>query len=180
MLETLEDELARDRPEVLTVVRELLEAQGMQMKALQAALQEALPNIIAIAWQPHAGTHHLRAVVADIVARMRYWEMQRKRTTSIRPGIEFLQAIIPSSSVEMVDRSMEAIMNVSTSATDSSAKSASAATIVRHASMSVIKRLDSGGAEGSSSKPSTPSTPSAVRETVARVPWWRKVVIRRR
>eukprot|EP00966_Prymnesium_polylepis_P223802 5177939-Prymnesium_polylepis.1 len=118
----------------------------MQMKALQAALQEALPNIIAIAWQPYAGTHHLHAVVADILARMRHWKMRPRASSTMLPAMGRLQGIVPSSSVEVVERSKEAIMNaldMTSMSTPEATESVNAAATVRRASAGMIGRVAS-------------------------------------
>jgi hypothetical protein len=72
LLRNLESELEKQAPRELARLKQTFVQLGHgSVSALQGLLSEALPNIITITWQPHAGTNHTASVIDDILSRLR-------------------------------------------------------------------------------------------------------------
>ena len=69
-LEALGETLAAHGQEACSLNASCKEQLGIDASEVQRVLVDALPNIIAIAWDPVAGAHHLAAVVEEVVRRL--------------------------------------------------------------------------------------------------------------
>lgn len=79
LLESLEEKLLQHHPYTLRMLDHYFEVLHQDSTShtiahLQHTLRAALPNLIAISWQPTQGRNHTSAVVSDILARMSSWE----------------------------------------------------------------------------------------------------------
>lgn len=74
-LHDLPHELERQAPGELSKLTSMLRRHGhVNVEGLQAVLRDALPNIITISWQPHAGSNHTSSVIDEIISRIRAGE----------------------------------------------------------------------------------------------------------
>jgi len=82
LLNDLEKHLGEEHPDALASLNHMLEVDYVgrdipTIAHLQLTLRSALPNLIAITWQPQAGRNHTTSVVHDILARVTSWQQHR-------------------------------------------------------------------------------------------------------
>ena len=89
-LQDLPQELKRQAPGEADKLTKMLggDKTGTKMKRLQALLRDALPNIITISWQPHAGANHTASVIEDITRGI-----QAGERASVRMRVMFLRSV---------------------------------------------------------------------------------------
>ena len=90
LLDRLEDELAVHHPHVLNALREMLQADWElppSVAHVQQTLQGALPNLIAISWQPQSGRNHTASVISDIAARVLQWQQAHGERSALNRKI---------------------------------------------------------------------------------------------
>lgn len=93
LLSDLVRQLRSKRPDVLAALEHLIklfgkstdESLATQLDHIQQTLAAALPNLIAISWQPQAGRNHTLAVIDEITSRITQWQhghRGKKKATS--------------------------------------------------------------------------------------------------